>query len=181
MVGFLASTAAVVMGWIPDGELDWGHTLLLCASSVVTASLASLILGKSPRPHPPQSGPPRYDSLLPVRTRAQIAVLSGVSAVGYAKRGRAPGRIWPVQGCDSGAAACVAAGTGCVDRMSVFFRAVFWSLQSNQKPCGVLCGLLTGGHLKSRQHFEATFLPYYGTQENDCDIILNLIQNAIYS
>ena len=52
MVGFLASTAAVVMGWIPDGELDWRHTLLLCASSVVTASLASLILGKSPRPTP---------------------------------------------------------------------------------------------------------------------------------
>ncbi|XP_043224425.1 solute carrier family 41 member 1-like isoform X1 [Amphibalanus amphitrite] len=45
VVGFLASTAAVVMGWIPDGELDIHHTLLLCASSVVTASLASLILG----------------------------------------------------------------------------------------------------------------------------------------
>lgn len=45
VVGFLASTAAVVMGWIPDGEFDLHHTLLLCASSVVTASLASLILG----------------------------------------------------------------------------------------------------------------------------------------
>ena len=41
--------------------------------------------------------------------------------------------------------------------------------------------ILTSGHLKSRQHFEVTFLQYYGTQENGCDIILNLIQNAIFS
>ena len=34
---------------------------------------------------------------------------------------------------------------------------------------------ITGGHLKSGQHFEVTFLQYYGTQENGCDIILNLI------
>ncbi|XP_037091563.1 solute carrier family 41 member 1-like [Pollicipes pollicipes] len=45
VVGFLASTAAIVMGWIPDGEFNIHHTLLLCASSVVTASLASLVLG----------------------------------------------------------------------------------------------------------------------------------------
>ena len=38
---------------------------------------------------------------------------------------------------------------------------------------------LTGGHLKSGQHFKVIFLPYYGTQEKGCDIILNLIQNAI--
>lgn len=45
VVGFLASTVAVVMGWIPDGEFNFQHTLLLCASSVVTASLASFLLG----------------------------------------------------------------------------------------------------------------------------------------
>ena len=33
--------------------------------------------------------------------------------------------------------------------------------------------------MKSGQHFKVTFLPYYGTQEKGCDIILNLIQNAI--
>ncbi|XP_063953178.1 solute carrier family 41 member 1-like [Lytechinus pictus] len=45
VVGFLASTAAVIFGWIPDGEFDINHTLLLCASSMVTASLASAGLG----------------------------------------------------------------------------------------------------------------------------------------
>ena len=40
---------------------------------------------------------------------------------------------------------------------------------------------ITGGHLKSGQHFEVTFLQYYGTQENGFDIVLNLIQNAIIS
>ncbi|XP_071960735.1 solute carrier family 41 member 1-like isoform X2 [Antedon mediterranea] len=45
VVGFLASLAAILMGWIPDGELNISHTLLLCASSLVTASLASGILG----------------------------------------------------------------------------------------------------------------------------------------
>ncbi|XP_033114565.1 solute carrier family 41 member 1-like [Anneissia japonica] len=45
VVGFLASLAAILMGWIPDGELDFNHTLLLCASSLVTASLASGLLG----------------------------------------------------------------------------------------------------------------------------------------
>ena len=33
--------------------------------------------------------------------------------------------------------------------------------------------------MKSGQHFKVTFLPYYGTQEKGCYIILNLIQNAI--
>ena len=39
--------------------------------------------------------------------------------------------------------------------------------------------MLMGGHLKPGQHFKVTVLPYYGTQEKGCDIILNLIQNAI--
>lgn len=46
MVGFLASVAAIVMGWIPDGQFDVLHSLLLCASALVTASFASFILGK---------------------------------------------------------------------------------------------------------------------------------------
>ncbi|XP_069988960.1 solute carrier family 41 member 1 isoform X1 [Penaeus vannamei] len=45
VVGFLASVAAVVMGWIPEGLFDIIHALLLCASALVTASLASFILG----------------------------------------------------------------------------------------------------------------------------------------
>ncbi|XP_072027588.1 solute carrier family 41 member 1-like [Amphiura filiformis] len=45
VVGFLASLAAVIFGWIPDGEFNIHHVLLLCASSLVTASLASGILG----------------------------------------------------------------------------------------------------------------------------------------
>lgn len=44
-MGFLASLVAVIMGWIPDGEFDIRHGLLLCASSVVTSSMASLLLG----------------------------------------------------------------------------------------------------------------------------------------
>lgn len=46
MVGFLASIAAVVFGWIPDGHFSIPHAFLLCASSVATASIASLVLGK---------------------------------------------------------------------------------------------------------------------------------------
>ena len=38
---------------------------------------------------------------------------------------------------------------------------------------------ITGGHMKSGQHFKVTFLPYYGTEEEGCYIILKLIQNAI--
>lgn len=45
VVGFLASVAAVVMGWIPEGAFDIIHALLLCASALVTASFASFILG----------------------------------------------------------------------------------------------------------------------------------------
>ena len=47
VVGFLASVAAVIMGWIPAGEFDMLHALLLCAGALVTASFASFILGMS--------------------------------------------------------------------------------------------------------------------------------------
>ncbi|XP_043932767.1 solute carrier family 41 member 1 isoform X1 [Protopterus annectens] len=45
VVGFLASIAAVVFGWIPDGHFNLQHAILLCASSVATAFIASLVLG----------------------------------------------------------------------------------------------------------------------------------------
>lgn len=45
IVGSLAAFAAVMMGWILDGEFNIHHATLLCASSLVTATLASLILG----------------------------------------------------------------------------------------------------------------------------------------
>ncbi|XP_050313848.1 solute carrier family 41 member 1-like [Anthonomus grandis grandis] len=45
VVGFLASVAAVVFGWIPRGELNIQHAMLLCASSIVTAFGASFVLG----------------------------------------------------------------------------------------------------------------------------------------
>lgn len=45
VVGFLSSIAAVVMGWIPDGLFDIHHCLLISASAVLTASIASFVLG----------------------------------------------------------------------------------------------------------------------------------------
>jgi hypothetical protein len=38
---------AMIMGWIPDGSFDIHHALLLCASSMLTAAVASFVLGKS--------------------------------------------------------------------------------------------------------------------------------------
>uniref|UniRef100_A0A1A7WP46 Solute carrier family 41 member n=1 Tax=Iconisemion striatum TaxID=60296 RepID=A0A1A7WP46_9TELE len=45
IVGFLASIAAVIFGWLPEGDFRMGHAVLLCASSVATAFIASLLLG----------------------------------------------------------------------------------------------------------------------------------------
>lgn len=47
VVGFFASIAAMIFGWIPEGKFNISHGLLLCASSVTTAALASFVLGKS--------------------------------------------------------------------------------------------------------------------------------------
>ncbi|CAD5226874.1 unnamed protein product [Bursaphelenchus xylophilus] len=44
VVTFLASGAAMLLAWVPRGEIDMSHAALLCASSLTTASLASLIL-----------------------------------------------------------------------------------------------------------------------------------------
>uniref|UniRef100_A0A7E4VGU1 Divalent cation transporter n=1 Tax=Panagrellus redivivus TaxID=6233 RepID=A0A7E4VGU1_PANRE len=43
-VTLLASGFAMILAWIPKGEIDWGHASLLCASSLTTASLASFLL-----------------------------------------------------------------------------------------------------------------------------------------
>ncbi|XP_065314054.1 solute carrier family 41 member 1-like isoform X2 [Gordionus sp. m RMFG-2023] len=45
VIGLLASFTAIFMGWIPEGRVDFTHAKLLCASSILTASLASAILG----------------------------------------------------------------------------------------------------------------------------------------
>ncbi|OZC08143.1 divalent cation transporter, partial [Onchocerca flexuosa] len=44
VVAFLASGFAVMLAWIPKGQIDWSHACLLCASSLATASLTSLVL-----------------------------------------------------------------------------------------------------------------------------------------
>jgi solute carrier family 41 len=44
VVTFLASAFAMVLAWVPKGQIDWGHAALLCASSLTTAALASFIL-----------------------------------------------------------------------------------------------------------------------------------------
>ena len=44
VVGFLASLCGLAMGWLPSGKANYEQALLLCASAVVTASLASFVL-----------------------------------------------------------------------------------------------------------------------------------------
>ena len=45
IVGLIASTFAIFMDWLPEKTINFSHGLLLCAASVVTASIASFILG----------------------------------------------------------------------------------------------------------------------------------------
>ena len=46
VIGFLASIVGMMMAWIPQPErFDLDHALLLCSSAMVTASIASLVLG----------------------------------------------------------------------------------------------------------------------------------------
>ncbi|GAB6029415.1 hypothetical protein CHUAL_005174 [Chamberlinius hualienensis] len=45
VVGFLASWFAILIGFFTDGQFDINHALLLCASSILTAASASIILG----------------------------------------------------------------------------------------------------------------------------------------
>ena len=45
VIGFLASLTGLGLGYLKTGDIIWKHGLLMCASSVVTASLASFVLG----------------------------------------------------------------------------------------------------------------------------------------
>jgi solute carrier family 41 len=45
VVGFLAAIVSLAMGWVPEGHFNLRHALVLCSSSVSTASIASLALG----------------------------------------------------------------------------------------------------------------------------------------
>merc|ERR1719461_424660 len=44
VVGFLASLCGLAMGWLPVGKANYEQALLLCASAMTTASLASFVL-----------------------------------------------------------------------------------------------------------------------------------------
>jgi solute carrier family 41 len=45
VVGLLAAVFAIVLGWVPEGKFNLLHGLLLCTSSVLTAGIASFVLG----------------------------------------------------------------------------------------------------------------------------------------
>ena len=47
VIAFLASFAAMVLGWIPDGKWENAHAMMLCTGSLLTAAIASGLLGKS--------------------------------------------------------------------------------------------------------------------------------------
>jgi solute carrier family 41 len=47
VIGFLASIVSISMGWVPQGHFSLQHALVLCSSSVSTASITSLALGMS--------------------------------------------------------------------------------------------------------------------------------------
>uniref|UniRef100_A0A0K0FBP4 Divalent cation transporter n=1 Tax=Strongyloides venezuelensis TaxID=75913 RepID=A0A0K0FBP4_STRVS len=44
VVAFLASSIAITLSWISNRYVDWAHACLLCASSLTTASFASIVL-----------------------------------------------------------------------------------------------------------------------------------------
>jgi solute carrier family 41 len=45
VVGFLAALFAIAVNWLPEAEFHLDHALILCAASLLTACLASLLLG----------------------------------------------------------------------------------------------------------------------------------------
>jgi len=47
LVGLLAALFAIVLGWVPEGKFSITHCLLLATSSVLTAGIASFVLGKA--------------------------------------------------------------------------------------------------------------------------------------
>ncbi|XP_078049410.1 solute carrier family 41 member 1-like [Augochlora pura] len=90
VVGLLASLAAVVLGWIPDARFDIHHALLLCASALATASVASFLLGlvmvtvillsKRMKINPDNVATPIAASLGDLIT---LALLSGIASLFY--------------------------------------------------------------------------------------------------
>ncbi len=44
MVGMLAAVCAIIIGYIPEHQFDPDHALLMCAASILTASVASFVL-----------------------------------------------------------------------------------------------------------------------------------------
>nr|XP_033341791.1 solute carrier family 41 member 1-like isoform X1 [Megalopta genalis]XP_033341792.1 solute carrier family 41 member 1-like isoform X1 [Megalopta genalis] len=90
VVGLLASLAAVVLGWIPDARFDIHHALLLCASALATASVASFLLGlvtvtvillsKRMKINPDNVATPIAASLGDLIT---LALLSGIASLLY--------------------------------------------------------------------------------------------------
>ncbi|XP_012136381.1 solute carrier family 41 member 1-like [Megachile rotundata] len=90
VVGLLASIAAVVLGWIPEAQFDIHHALLLCASALSTASIASFILSlvmiavillsKEMNIDPDNIATPIAASLGDLTT---LALLSGIASVLY--------------------------------------------------------------------------------------------------
>ena len=45
VVGLVASAFAILVDWLPEQTIHFSHGILLCAASVVTASIASFALG----------------------------------------------------------------------------------------------------------------------------------------
>jgi len=45
-VGLLAALFAIILTWLQYGRFEREHAILLCTSSVLTAALASFILGE---------------------------------------------------------------------------------------------------------------------------------------
>ncbi|XP_064489346.1 solute carrier family 41 member 1-like [Ornithodoros turicata] len=90
VVAFLASLFAVLMGYVTESRFDTGNALLLCASSMVTASIASLLLGSlmvgvvilSRKFHlnPDNIATPIAASLGDITT---LALLAGISSILY--------------------------------------------------------------------------------------------------
>lgn len=45
VVGFLGALVAIIMGGIKSNEVELDHAYILCASSLITVSIASFVLG----------------------------------------------------------------------------------------------------------------------------------------
>ncbi|XP_011142779.1 solute carrier family 41 member 1 [Harpegnathos saltator] len=97
VVGLLASLAAIILGWVPEAHFDMHHGLLLCASALITASVASFLLGlvmvavillsRQMNINPDNVATPIAASLGDLTT---LALLSWISSLLYDAIGNAP-------------------------------------------------------------------------------------------